>query len=136
VILIGIEISRDMKVDWSRLESLAGKEVDTVIEGLADPLRKRAQGLSITFERYPNRAQLRDGIQRDTLGLFIGPEFAEEPVSSFPLPPQIVLFLGNLWELAQGEEKVFCEEVQTTFLHELGHYLGLDEDDLIDRGLE
>jgi predicted Zn-dependent protease with MMP-like domain len=46
------------------------------------------------------------------------------------------LFLENLWDFAEGDEKIFCEEVQTTFLHELGHFFGLDEDDLTERGLE
>jgi predicted Zn-dependent protease with MMP-like domain len=27
-------------------------------------------------------------------------------------------------------------EIRTTFLHEVGHFLGLDEDDLIERGLD
>ena len=33
-------------------------------------------------------------------------------------------------------EEFFRDEVHTTYLHELGHYLGLDEDDLTERGLE
>ena len=52
------------------------------------------------------------------------------------MPPQIILFLENLWDFAEGDESVFREEVATTLLHELGHYLGLDEDELTDRGLE
>jgi hypothetical protein len=75
-----------------------------------------------------------DGIAPDTLGLFTGPEFIEE--GHVPLPPQIILFLENLWDFAEQEEAIFQEEVQTTYLHELGHYLGLNEDDLFDRGLE
>jgi predicted Zn-dependent protease with MMP-like domain len=35
-----------------------------------------------------------------------------------------------------GDEGYFRDEVRTTFLHELGHYLGLDEDELAVRGLE
>ncbi len=66
-----------------------------------------------------------DGIEPDTLGLFTGPEFADE--GNVPLPPQIILFLENLWDFAEGDEAIFREEVRTTFLHELGHYLGLDE---------
>jgi hypothetical protein len=42
---------------------------------------------------------------------------------------------GNLY-IADADEEIFREEVHTTYLHELGHYLGLDEDDLFDRGLE
>jgi len=68
------------------------------------------------------------------LGLFTGPEFADE--GKVPLPPQIILFLENLWDFAEGNEGIFCEEVRTTFLHELGHYLGLDEGELTERGLE
>ena len=34
-----------------------------------------------------------------------------------------------------GAEESFEEEVGITFMHELGHYLGLDEDDLDERGL-
>ena len=54
----------------------------------------------------------------------------------FPCRPQIILFLENLWDFAEGEEEIFREEIHTTYLHELGHYLGLDEDELIERGLE
>ncbi len=98
------------------------------------PLRERARGLPVTFERRPNRALQADGFAPDTLGMFVGPEFAEEDV--VPMPPQIILFLLNLWEFADADEAVFCEEVHTTYLHELGHYLGLNEDEITERGLE
>ena len=59
-----------------------------------------------------------------------------QETAALPLPPQIILFLENLWDMAESEEEAFREEVHTTYLQELGHYLGLDEDDLFDRGLE
>ena len=40
------------------------------------------------------------------------------------------------WLIAEEDEEIFCDEVHTTYLHELGHYLGLDEDELTERGLE
>jgi predicted Zn-dependent protease with MMP-like domain len=52
------------------------------------------------------------------------------------LPPQIILFRENIWDQAEQDEEWFLDEVHTTYLHELGHYLGLDEDELIERGLE
>jgi predicted Zn-dependent protease with MMP-like domain len=123
-----------VKLDWKKLGGLASDEVEHTLAALPAPLRERAGQLPITFERIPNAGLRADGIEPDTLGLFTGAEFAEE--GSVPMPPQIILFLENLWDLAKGDEKVFREEVQTTFLHELGHYLGLDEDELTDRGLE
>ena len=71
---------------------------------------------------------------RYTLGLFTGAELADEGATV--LPPQIILFLENLWDFAEGDAEVFGDEIHTTFLHELGHFLGLGEDDLTDRGLE
>ncbi len=35
------------------------------------------------------------------------------------MPPQILLFLGNLWEFTEADP-VFAEEVHITYLHELG----------------
>ena len=57
----------------------------------------------------------------------------DEEQTASPLPPQIILFVENVWDFAEGDGNVFRDEIRTTFLHELGHYLGLDEDDLIDR---
>jgi len=90
--------------------------------------------LPVTFERVPNAELQADGIASDILGLFVGAEFADEGFSV--LPSQIILFLENLWDVAEGDEEVFCEEVRITFLHELGHFFGLDEDDLTERGLD
>src|SRR5438093_28659 len=116
---------------WPKLQRLALEEVEATLAELPGPLRERAQALPVIFERRPNPAQCRDGIERDTLGLFVGPEFADEEIASLPLPPQIILFLENIWEAAQGDEELFRDEVHTTFMHELGHYLGLDEDGLL-----
>jgi len=120
--------------DWQHLQHLAAAEVEGTLAELPGELQSRARQLPVTFERAPRPDQLADGLEPDTLGLFVGPEFAEE--GHVPMPPQIILFLQNLWEFAEADENCFCDEVATTFLHELGHYLGLDEDDLFDRGLE
>jgi predicted Zn-dependent protease with MMP-like domain len=110
--------------------------VEATLAALPAPLRERAKQLPVTYERRPNRGLQVDGIAPDTLGLFTGPEFADEGYSASPLPPQIILFLENLWDQADGDENLFYDEVHTTFLHELGHYLGLDEDELTERGLD
>ncbi len=125
-----------MRLDWEGICALARAEITATLAALPPPLRQRAQALPVTFERRPNAAHRRDGIEPDTLGLFVGPEFADEETTTLPLPPQIILFLENVWDMAEAEEDAFRDEVHTTYLHELGHYLGLDEDDLFERGLE
>src|ERR1017187_4621750 len=116
------------------MQALALAEVEATLEAFPKPLRDRAEKLPLTFERWPNAGLQADGIEADTLGLFTGPEFADE--GNVPMPPQIILFLENLWDFAEGDDEIFRDEVRTTFLHELGHYLGLDEDELTERGLK
>jgi predicted Zn-dependent protease with MMP-like domain len=120
--------------NWERLRKLAQAEVEATLAELPAPLRASARNLPVTFEPRPSRALQADGIAPDTLGLFCGPDYCDEP--HVTLPPQIILFLENLAEFAEGDDEVFLDEVHTTYLHELGHYLGLDEDGLADRGLE
>ena len=123
-----------MNIDWEKLSELALTEIEATLAALPKPLREQAQKLPVTFERVPNSGLQADGIEPDTLGLFTGSEFADD--GGAVLPPQIILFLENLWDFAEGDEEVFCEEIHTTFLHELGHFLGLDEGDLTERGLD
>ena len=123
-----------MKKDWNYLLSIARAEVDRTLAALPKPLRDQAARLPVSYERTPNGAIVADGYEPDLLGLFIGAAL-DEPHDS-PLPPQIILFLDNLWDFAEDVEEIYREEIQTTYLHELGHYLGLDEIDLEDRGLE
>jgi predicted Zn-dependent protease with MMP-like domain len=123
-----------VKLDWEKLCAVALAEVEETLASLPEPLRARAEKLPVIFERQPNEELRADGIEADTLGLFTGAEFVEE--NDVPMPPQIILFLKNIWDVAETSEKRFCDEVRTTFLHELGHYLGLDEEELTERGLE
>ena len=125
---------RFVDAHWKKLRTLALSEVEATLAALPKPLRERAEKLPVTFERVPNAGLQASGIEADTLGSFTGAEFAEE--GNAPLPPQIILFLENLWDFAGGDEEIFRDEVHTTYLHELGHYLGLDEDELAERGLE
>lgn len=119
---------------WNQLLVIAQTEVDSVVQSLPGRLREQVATLPITFELKPKPELVADGIEPDILGLFFGPAFADE--ESSPLPPHVILFLDNLWDAAEGDEDIFREEIRITLLHELGHYLGLDEDELTERGLE
>jgi predicted Zn-dependent protease with MMP-like domain len=49
--------------------------------------------------------------------------------------PRIRLFLDSLWESVEQDEETFRHEVRITFLHELGHYLGWEEEEIEAYGL-
>jgi predicted Zn-dependent protease with MMP-like domain len=87
----------------------------------------------VVFERRPDEEIVAEGVAADSLGLFVGDPLGEDHGDG--LPPQIILYLESLFEFAEGDEAIYQEEIQTTLLHEIGHYLGLDELDLEDRDL-
>ena len=119
------------------LERIAKTEVAALRFELPREMARRAAEVPVVMLARPTKAMVRDdGIDPDLLGLFVGPNCAEGVESGDPLPPEILLFLDNLWDYAEGDEDLFREEVRVTYYHELGHYLGLEEGDLEDRGLE
>ena len=119
------------------LERMAKREVEALRLKLPREMARRAAEVPVVMLPRPTKAMVRDdGVDPDLLGLFVGPNCAEGVESGDPLPPEILLFLENLWDYADGDEEIFREEVRVTYYHELGHYLGLEEGDLEDRGLE
>ena len=119
------------------LERIAKTEVEALRLKLPREMARQAADVPVVMLPRPTKAMVRDdGVDPDLLGLFVGPNCAEGVESGDPLPPEILLFLENLWDYAEGDEDLFREEVRVTYYHELGHYLGLEEDDLEDRGLE
>jgi predicted Zn-dependent protease with MMP-like domain len=114
----------------------AQEETDALVRALPAPLRKEARAIPLSFEPAPSALLQGDGIAADTLGLFTGEAFPDKYVTAHELPAQIILFLENLWDFAQHDPASYREEVRKTYLHELGHYLGLDEDALVDRDLD
>ena len=121
---------------WSRLTTAAEEEVAAVMGALPDDVRARLSDLPMTFEPRPNAEMVAGGIHADlTLGLFTGVPYPRSIAVSQRLPPQIILFLENIWNCVGREPERFREQVRQTLLHEIGHYLGLDERGVRVRGL-
>jgi predicted Zn-dependent protease with MMP-like domain len=124
-------------VDSARLTTLAQQVVTAAQRRLPPEVRIAAAAVPVCYESVPNDDIVAEGWEPDILGLFVGHEHGAELRSDeLPLPPQILLFLDNLWDYAEEDEAIYRDEVRLTYLHELGHYLGWDEDEVARRGLE
>jgi predicted Zn-dependent protease with MMP-like domain len=123
-------------VKLSRLAELAATTVAATQRKLPPELRPLALAVPVHYEAGPHASVLAEGFEPDILGLFTGSPHGTELTHDQPAPPEILLYLENLWDLAEGDPAVFQEETRLTYLHELGHYLGWDEDDLAARGLD
>jgi predicted Zn-dependent protease with MMP-like domain len=109
-----------------------------VITSLPDAVRGAIDTLPFVIEDLPSAALLEgheDHLAPDLLGLFAGASLSEASVFDTSVEPTAVyLFQRNLERVATCREQLL-EEARVTLLHEIGHYLGLDEDDLHDRDL-
>ncbi len=123
-------------MNFPQLTALAESVVVAARRRLPPAVRSAAEQVPVCYEPYPNTAILAEGWEPDILGLFVGHEHRGELTEGTSLPPQILLFLENLWDYAEGNEAVYRDEVRLTYLHELGHYLGWDEDEIAQRGLD
>jgi predicted Zn-dependent protease with MMP-like domain len=123
-------------VNLARLTELAAATVTATQRQLPPAIRPLALAVPVHYEAAPHPSVLAEGFEPDILGLFSGHPHGTELAHDSPAPPEILLYLENLWDLAEGDPAVFREETRLTYLHELGHYLGWDEDELTARGLE
>ncbi len=121
-------------MDFETLSLWADEELKSLLKVLPADIQEAAKKVAISLEEKPGQGAYDDQLDGDELGLFEGPSAADEPGPDEL--PRIRLFLTNLWEWVGTEEHDYRDEVGTTFLHELGHYLGWDEEDVADRGLE
>lgn len=120
--------------NFEELRTVAERQVKQTLKSLPDSLQAAAQ-IPVLLERTPSRQDMEEGIDSDVLGLFVGPSLHEIESGWSGEAPHILLYLENIWDEAGEDLEIFREEVEITFLHELGHYLSWDEEDLEERGL-
>ena len=99
-------------------------------------LRKRAKDVPVRYEERVAAPWIGDGVKPDSLGLFSGPGLRDPDASLADEQPLVTLFLRNIWDWCDGDVEAYLEEVSRTYLHEFGHYLGLEEDEMEERDLD
>ena len=124
--------------------TLSDDEVERLVEkallGLTDELRALLSNVAIVLDEIPPVSALLEyhppASPLEILGYFSGHSVMEkstdEPWSQ--LPASIVLFRRNLSRISSDRAELI-HQLQITLCHEIGHFLGLDEDDLEKRGL-
>lgn len=118
------------------LEIMATRVINQTMRSLPAPVRSAAAACLVEVEWMESSALHEEGLPEDLLGLFEGSPHGEDDHSASPENlPRIRLFLDNLWDYAGGDRPQFREEVRITLLHELGHYLGLNEHQVEELGL-
>lgn len=120
----------------ARLTRIASEVVSAVQGELPVDVAAVARAVPVHLEAAPGAETAGDADPQDLLGLFVGTPHGEALAADSAEPPRIFLYMENLWDYAGEEAGAFRDEVRTTYLHELGHAIGWDEDQVAGRGLD
>jgi predicted Zn-dependent protease with MMP-like domain len=118
------------------ITAIAAKVVEKTQKRLPADVRVLAQKIPVHYQDYAGQDLVEQGLDPGILGLFDGDPHGLEGSNTHPFPPQIILFLESIADYVEDDLDAFRDEVRLTYLHELGHYLGWDEDEVASRGLE
>jgi predicted Zn-dependent protease with MMP-like domain len=116
-------------------ERIIAAEVVATLAELPAKFTELLGAVAILIERRPSRDLVEEGFDPRLLGLFDGATSAELESADTPATAtRIVIYSHNLASSFEDEASL-RDEVRVTVLHEVGHFFGLDEDDLDRLGL-
>lgn len=119
---------------------LTRAEFERVVSEALDSLPKRfadmVHNVVIAVEEEPSGEDLEslddddpDG-DSELLGIYRGVALTERSYDEAPfLPDEIAIFRGPINRVARNREEA-VHEVRETVIHELGHYFGLDDEEM------
>jgi predicted Zn-dependent protease with MMP-like domain len=123
-------------------EDVVHDAVDQASDKLPDQFRELLDELAVTVRPTPNvelaRAENAEGtpIPPDVLGLFVGRSQLEKSVFDVGSQPGLVFLFQKNLERVCPDEETLVEEIHITLWHELAHYLGFEEEDMPELGLD
>ena len=107
------------------------------LEQMPPHFREALDNIDIQVQWRPSPGELRRaGLRRgqSLLGLYVGvPLPSRSHYNSLTLPDTIIIYQGTHERVCRDEAEM-VEQVQKTLLHEIGHYMGIDEDRLRELG--
>ncbi len=124
---------RYFRGDLSRdeFERVVGEALDSLPERFAEMVRN----VVVAVEEEPSAEDL-ESIEDDgepaseLLGIYRGVALTERSHGDMPLvPDEIAIFRGPINRVARSRREA-VDEVRETVIHELGHYFGLDDEEM------
>lgn len=122
-----------MRVSPNKFQAL----VEEAIEDLPAEFKDLLENIAIVIEQEPSEDDLdlledeeEEDLDDELLGIYRGVPRTERSYNELPsLPDQIAIFRGPILRVCDTEDDVI-REVSETVIHELGHYFGLEDDDM------
>ena len=125
-----MEMARCDHVSFEDFEKL----VQQAIADLPLPYATLMESIAVVVEEEPPQDVLEDlelDSEDDLLGLYQGQSLAADSFfgPGGEPPPRISIYRGPILRCCESPEEV-VQEVRDTVVHELGHHVGLDDDEM------
>jgi predicted Zn-dependent protease with MMP-like domain len=124
-----------MKLNQKEFDQAVRRAIDRIPE----EIREHLENVVITVRKHPSREMLDElGMTPDDppLGLYQGASLMERSVFAPPIyPDTIFIFQEPLEQMCYTLEELE-QEIEITVVHEIAHFLGIDEDRLAELGYE
>lgn len=123
--------SESLKLTQSEFERV----VDDALASLPKRFTDLIKNVVIAVEDEPTHEDLAlDADEADddseTLGIYRGVALTDRTLDDVPLlPDEIAVFRGPINRVARSRDEA-VREVRETLIHELGHYFGLEDDEM------
>jgi predicted Zn-dependent protease with MMP-like domain len=112
-------------------------EFERIVAEALDSLPKRfadmVHNVVISVEEEPNAEDLEslgpDAGEDELLGIYRGVALTERSYEMQLMPDEIAVFRGPILRSTRTRREA-VDEVRETIVHELGHYFGLDDDEM------
>lgn len=119
------------------MTQISEKEFDEIVSQaiarIPEEIRQHLENIIITVRDEPDDEMLKEvGVPPgETLfGLYLGVPLVERSVIEPPLYPDMIYIFKGPLEQAFSSRRELIEEIEVTVVHEVAHYLGLDDEDL------
>ena len=124
-----------MKLSSAEFDDLVRQAIDRIPE----EIREHLDNVMISVRRRPSREMIREmgmDAENELLGLFQGVPLTERSITTPPLfPDTIFLFQEPLESICSSTEEL-KEQIEITIVHEVAHFIGMDEERLVELGYE
>lgn len=113
--------------------------VKRALDSIPPKFRHHLENVVVEVQETPSRQDC-EAMEIDDpgemLGIYHGTPLTDRSVEMDGyLPDRITLFQRNIEDICETRDEIVAE-IRTTVLHEIGHYFGLDEEDLFEVGYD
>lgn len=111
--------------------------VEEALRDVPEPFAGHLEEVRVEVRDRPSPAQLRSvGLSEEDLllGLYEGRPLTERSVTDGPVQPDVIYIFQDDLQQVSDSERQLIEEIRRTVLHEIGHFFGMDEEQLDELG--